>query len=519
MADTYTFMAPSTRGGAPSYTIFAWSGAVGDRASQEDLFVSEPANVLSSLNEATKAVITGGVPGASSEDLGIHVPMGASVTYTVQLRDTKGRPVGPSPNADGELPTFEVQVDTYTEREHGDGTDHEGYISGDINPDPDDNEETDDAAVVPTVGDGDEDNGVEAFMGDDFTRRRYRHVPNENGQFTFTISAPDRQRHQNNPDKVIRVFIRRDNPENHNLDIVDMTNAMGMPATGADATGDAVQLHDVRFSDNDSTARRIKVDGPDWRLRSVRNRNSITVSVHDQYGNLYRAGDHEVQVTDTVNTDDFPGEIPGPFGTETTAADTDPTLRGGYGIGTSGSRPIGYTHHGTVPLAQMLSLQLRLPGVLGTLDDTNTDADETESSVAPETTGRGSASDTIYWADRGRVNNNTAGEPLLLGDPAANELLVNVAAYVDGSEVSPVAYPYGTDDEFIVEGQVVNIEQFEEILAQINNPMGSISIVAPSSDTNPGTTLSWVGYDFNRPRDGASWSIDGLSCSRPAAGD
>ena len=110
MAPTYTFMAPSTRGGDTDYTIFAWTGGVGDEANKDDLFKSAPANVLTTLNDAVKAVVTGGVdPRADTGDAGIHAPMGASVTYTVQLRDAKGRPVGPSPNQYGELPTFEVQ--------------------------------------------------------------------------------------------------------------------------------------------------------------------------------------------------------------------------------------------------------------------------------------------------------------------------------------------------------------------------------------------------------------------------
>ena len=532
MEDTYTFTAPSTRGGAPNYTILAWTGAVGDKASQDDLFVSEPANVLSSLNEATKAVITGGVPHASNADNGIHVAMGASVTYTVQLRDAKGRPVGPSPNEHGELPTFEVQVDTYTELRHPSNSANAAYrdhLSGDINgagPDGVEGNGDDADVVVPTYdSDTDAENGIDAFTGDDFTRRRYRHVPDENGQFTFAISVPDRQRHQNNPDQVIRVYVRRANPENHDLDIVDMTDRMGTSMPGA-----AVQLYDVRFSDNDATAQQINVDAPAWRLRSVRNRNSVTVTVHDQYGNLYRAGDHEVQITDTIvagagaveeddpANPDFPGEIPGPFGATAEPevaedATGDLTLRGGYGIGTSGRRPIGYTHNGTVPLAQMLNLQLRIPGVLGTLDDPATNADERVDTVNPVEVAGGTATATILWADRGRVNNNTKGLPLLLGDPAANELVVNAANLDENADAkTPVAYPYGPDDEFIVEGQVVNIDQFEEILAQINNPMRRILIAAD-------TTLSWVGYDFNRPRDGASWSIDGLICSSPAAGD
>ena len=58
------------------------------------------------------------------------------------------------------------------------------------------------------------------------------------------------------------------------------------------------------------------------------------------------------------------------------------------------------------------------------------------------------------------------------------------------------------------------MDQFEEILAQ-HDPRrtGWVGLIADLG------TLSWVGYDFNRPRDGATWSIDGLSCRPPQSGD
>ena len=232
-AATYTFMAPSTRGGDTDYTIFAWTGGVGDEANADDLFKSAEANSLARLNDAVKAVVTGGVdPRAGTGDEGIHAPMGASVTYTVQLRDAKGRPVGPSPNQYGELPTFEVQIDTYTELEHPDGGDHPGFISGQTRDD-DDDEDTPDV-LVGTYDDDATADVVDAFGGDDFIRRRYTYEPDASGRFTFTISSRDRQRHENNPDTVKRVFIRRDDPVNHTLRIVDMTMPMGTVPTDAE---------------------------------------------------------------------------------------------------------------------------------------------------------------------------------------------------------------------------------------------------------------------------------------------
>ena len=131
--DTYTFMS-GTRGADTDYTIFAWKGGIGDTVSKDNLIKSSPANVLTRLNDATKAVVTGGVVGASITDAGIHVPMGRSVTFTVQLRDEKGRDVGPSPDADN---SFNIRIDTYTEQPHP-GTpmvgEDAGYISGEIRP-------------------------------------------------------------------------------------------------------------------------------------------------------------------------------------------------------------------------------------------------------------------------------------------------------------------------------------------------------------------------------------------------
>ena len=134
------------------------------------------------------------------------------------------------------------------------------------------------------------------------------------------------------------------------------TDEMTGPPRGTPSeTVDGLQLADVRFSDNGATVRTVGADAAAWRLRSPRNRNSIAVTVHDQYGNLYRVGDHEVQATDPVTTADFPGAVPEPD-------DGEEALRGGYLMSRSGRRSIGYTHNGTRPLAQIVTLQLRVPG-------------------------------------------------------------------------------------------------------------------------------------------------------------
>ena len=523
-AGSYTFMAPSTRGADTDYTIFAWTGGVGDVANKDNLIESAEANVLTTLNDATKAVVTGGVPGANIGDTGTHVPMGGSVTYTVQLRDRKGNPVGPTPNEFGEMPTFEVQIDTYTEQSWP--SDNQAgladLLSGDTyDPAPDDDVEVQLLVPVWDTDLTDEAGFVDAFgTADDFTRRRFTYEPDDSGQFTFTVTSRDRQRHENNADTVKRVFIRRDAPVTHSLPIIDMTTPMGPEAVSPDDVRGAEQLADVRFSDNGATARTVMVDAVQWRLRGVRNRNSISVSVHDQYSNLYRVGDHEVQASDGFTIADFPGAIPGPFGANITpqvAEDATPTLRGGYSVGTSGRRSIGYTHNGAVALEQTVTLQLRVPGALGSLADTDADPQiDAVPSVNPVPVITGMAEATIYWADRGLVHNNTTGEKILVGDAASNEIIVDTAFDPQNLEAAtvPIAYPYGADDKFVVESEVVTIDQFEEILLQYDpRPVGWMGLIS-----NLGT-LSWVGYDFNRPRDGATWSIDGLTCREPVSGD
>ena len=123
----------------------------------------------------------------------------------------------------------------------------------------------------------------------------------------------------------------------------------------------------------------------------------------------------------------------------------------------------------------------------------------------------GNAMVSVYWADRGSDPVNSIGQPILYGDAAANHIVVDGQDFDDTiTDTYPVAYGYGADDKFVVEGEVVTMDQFEEILLQ-KDP--KTKLVTSLGD------LSWVGYDFNRPRDGATWSITGLSCIKPPEGD
>ena len=423
--DTYEFMA-GTRGSETDFTVYAWSSSLSDSVDDDsDLFQSVAANTLVTTSEAVKAVVTGGSA--------VHARMGGVATYTVQLRDVKGNDVGPTPGANN---YFNIQVDTYVEDLGQDG-----------------------------VPDG-------TFDDDDFTRIRSVREPDSSGSFEVTVGYRDPTRVINNGDANLQVTISA--ATGNGLYVVDMTTDTSDPAgrtaipdnaEGANVTG--LVADQVRFSDNAATPTSIDAGAATWRLRAPRNRNSVTVTVKDQYGNTYRGGDHVVRATDGDNADDFP------------------TDNQDFAISSAGRRSIGYTHTGQAAQQQTIALQLRTTG------------------DSPDNVAGATDSVSVYWADRGAIGEND-DQAILLGDPGSNHILIDSD---DGGDTVPHAYGYGSDDKFVVEGEVVTMDQFEEILAAFGS--------APKLIASLGT-LSWVGYDYNRPNDGATWTIDDLSCRAPA---
>ena len=428
----YTFMA-GTRGSETDFTVYAWSSSLSDSVDDDtDLFQSVAANTLVTVTDAVKAVITGG----TSND----VPMGSAVTYTVQLRDAKGNAVGPTPGANS---YFNVLVDTYQEGRDGDG-----------NPNDD-------------------------FTGDDFTRIRSVREPDSSGSFEVTVGYRDPTRHINNADAEVTITVEA--ATGNSLYMVDMTMPAGaaVPANAEGTAVTGVSTARVKFSDNDSVPTSIDAGAATWRLRAPRNRNSLTVSVMDQYGNTYRGGDQQVAASDSDNAGDFP---------------TDEN-QNEFLISSSGRRSIGYTHTGTAAQRQTVSLALQSRRVTG------------DNPVNPEPVADATDTVSVLWADRGAANDGD-DVPILLGDPGSNHVLVDSDGTA-GDPAVPHAYGYGSDDKFVVEGEVVTMDQFEEILAAFGD--------APKLIVSLGT-LSWVGYDYNRPNDGATWTISDLSCRAPSEG-
>ena len=206
----------------------------------------------------------------------------------------------------------------------------------------------------------------------------------------------------------------------------------------------------------------------------------------DQYGATYRGGDHQVAATSAGDdAADFPSD----------------DNENEFVISSSGRRSIGYSHIGTDAVQQTVTLALQTRRVTG---DTPVDPEARPEGAAATATAM------VFWADGGRDGSGD-DQPILLGDPGSNQILIDSDGTA-GDPFVPHAYGYGSDDKFVVEGQVVTMAQFEEILAAYNPSATSGALIA-----NLGT-LSWVGFDYNRPNDGATWTIDGLSC-RPPAGD
>ena len=404
--DEYRFMA-ATRGSDTDYTIYAWSSSVGDEADADDVFESVPANVLTEVTEAVKFVVTGEGSGiddsAQRDDLrevegepapagglaadglsvshpGLHFKMGQTVTFTVQLLDEDGDPVGPTPGANN---YFEVVEDTYLEVSDapveadadGDGNRHPrrwelwflilsnrlGFITGitglvyegDIAPPGKTRSENrsidprslhardnfvDKIAVFPIAGDL------------DYTRLRSLVQPDSSGQFEITVSYSDPVRLINDKDALVRVTII---PTSGNtLEPREMTLPMDQAIVD-----DGVQLPDVRFSDNAAIATTVEANAQHYRIRSLRNRNSISVSVLDQYGGLYRGGDYVVEAIDT----DHDGLAP-PVGQDDPLPDLDEGIDfpDRYTVSTSGRRSLGYAHTGTSEERQDVTLELML---------------------------------------------------------------------------------------------------------------------------------------------------------------
>ena len=419
--------------GAPA-TVWGWTGDLGDSVGHSTDLVEAVAGNAANPGRAVSATVSGGSPN--------ELKMGQTLTYEIQLRNSRSQPVGPTP-----------------------GVNHDYFVTVTM---------TAEALNTAAIGDA-----------RSYTRAIYQqttsHSPDGTGKITVPIRYPDPTPYAataaaaNDSDVQVTVVVATSAA--NTLPLTDRTG--GTTSTDRAASGTAgtpvvrVDPPVEVFSDNDSVASSFTADSTPWRLRSglaTRNRNTISVQVFDQYGDPYRAATHEVLAAST-SAGSFP---------DTGGANE-------YAVGASGGRSITYTLDSTVTdaVSETVTLTLRL------LDDSGALA-----TTRPV---------TVHWADRGETSSSGGtADPVLVGDPRSNVVVVNE----DGGD-SPAAYEYGSDDDFFVEGVKVTMAQFEEVL-------GSIGTKATDPIESLGN-LVWARYDFNRPRDGATWELTGLSCRASAA--
>ena len=124
---------------------------------------------------------------------------------------------------------------------------------------------------------------------------------------------------------------------------------------------------------------------------------------------------------------------------------------------------------------------------------------------------------TVYWAKISTTGDG-ASSSLLLADPAGRALITHATT---------VAYLYGSDDDFIIEGpgivngvsvpvdQFVSLEQFQEVLMVANSPDPRISLGIVGS----GAEMDWSGFNNRRPSDSAEWLLRNLTCNAPLGAD
>jgi hypothetical protein len=251
------------------------------------------------------------------------------------------------------------------------------------------------------------------------------------------------------------------------------------------------------FSDDAPVATSVSISpGAAGRELSSRNRNSLSVTVLDQYGNNFRGGASHIATS----------EVTSPDGTTTASQfpnNADAADSGNVSSDSGGRIYFNYNYvedDGT----EVISI---------TYDSDPADTDNT-----PDP--RGMA--TVYWSNiAGRGSGGP--ESLLLADPSTRRLIADVMDEGD-TAARPTFFLYGSDDEFLV-GQgpaALSLAQFQEVLMVAVSPSPRITLNA-DTDGTPGvdtqSELSWEGFNNNRPSDRATWTLDGLHCTPPAGAD
>ena len=488
-------LAGATRGGSADYSVYAWSSDLGDELDEDSERVkSVAANSLESANKADSAVLSGGTR--------VYAKMGSTVTYTIQLMYTDARgnkhPVAPTPGINYDV---DVTVETHIQ------TAGEGDLATITETDPDLRRAAIRALDLATADDF-QPNIVDRSNGD--TRVTTTHRPDASGKITIPVSVRDPRRATGGDDSdalvIVKVVNNYYNDSGFGVDdaSVKITGQRWSPNTGDGSTTTWVAGDTgVRFSDDVSEPNSIVTASAGWRF-TTDGRNSIGVTVLDQYGERYTTGDLRIRATEAATPDDFNTVYEDPATPGTT--DNSSTV---FNVNTSGRRSVAYAHGRSGSELQAVTLDL----VRAANDYAAATASAALSTwIAQSTPATISELVNVVWAGQGNLGQIPTATP----ERRARTLSAGGSGYLVvtpddlGTTASPTtgysAYAYGPDDRFVVEGTVVTMAQFEAVLANYNLPTGHADKVITSA------TLSWVGYNIRRPQDGASWTLD-LTCA------
>ena len=488
---------PETGGTAGSYTLtvdapssiaqfsaWAWRGDLyEDVDSRTELFEVEPANAVSTGAEATYAVVSGG-----PEELGDgyeHIKMGETLIYKVQLSAPVLLPDGsqsgkytPAAPSAGENYGFSVTVVKHYQAL---GTDN-----------------------VPNA-----EFPFAISLASEQTRLPGAFYPDSSGAFEVRVNnrdpvlaGPSRDNRDVQVQIIVSALLGND------LSLVDSTTGTAIPADGngtesgtldADLTTNPptpvrVVSGAARFSDNDPAAAVVSIE-PETTLRLLAEtgRNSLSVSVLDQYNNAFRPpiGGYSVNVD------------PSSIADNTDTADVDESAGTMVAIRTFGKGSHGYTYGGgSTPSVETIGVTADLMD-LTAAGNATTEAEDT-------------ATATVFWAGVGSVMRQITAQRVYLAD--ASQRLI--AIEVTGNDGEPIAYQYGDEDRFVVEGEVVSFEQFEAI---ISAKASDVHLTGPDGDrtvTADNATLEWDDYRRSglnrRPTTDATWRLEQLACGEGA---
>ena len=456
------------------YKAWAWTGSFGDTVdSNTDLFEAVPANQPHPRTAAVTAVFSGGKPHPNDK-----VKMGSSLVYQIQLVDRWGQPVGPNPSGNQ---SYTVTIQT---RDPGSSTvtiksvetrtpDDDGNIRIVVrNPDPIVGIDNDDVEVSVTVT-------RSAGTAAEF-RNTLRFV-NAAGATDATDGTADTA---GGFDSDGSVTYETTGTADHDA---DSNTAPQRRIIGAQAP---VEI----FSDDDPLATRISVSPSDaGRELSGRNRNSIAVTVLDQYGNPFKrgAGYNATSVVTPPTGTGTPSEFPN---------NDDADNSGELNSDNSGRFYLNYNYVANSAGVEALGVR---------------------TGAATATTPVGTA--TVYWGAIAGNRNGTAVS-LLLADPSMRRLFADVPV-TDDTAARPTIFLYGADDSYFV-GQrptPLSLAQFQEVLmvAVSHDPRITLNYNADPTDNtvDTQTQLTWEAFNNNRPNDRATWTLEGLRCTPPSGAD